>query len=41
LEEATTQSLDALKAYNLGTKAVESGDEVTAVPFLQKAIHPA
>ncbi len=35
LEQATTPSLEALQAYNLGGK---SGDFPTAIPFLQRAI---
>jgi eukaryotic-like serine/threonine-protein kinase len=38
LEQATTQSLEALKAYSLGRKAKDSGDPMAAVPLLQQAI---
>jgi serine/threonine protein kinase/tetratricopeptide (TPR) repeat protein len=40
LEEATTPSLEALKAYSLGVKAlVERDDNRAAVNFTQRAIH--
>ncbi len=40
LEEATTPSLEALKAYSLGVKAlVERDDNRAAVDFTQRAIH--
>jgi eukaryotic-like serine/threonine-protein kinase len=38
LQQATTSSLEALQAYNLGVKAVASGDSTAAVPFLRQAI---
>jgi DNA-binding winged helix-turn-helix (wHTH) protein/tetratricopeptide (TPR) repeat protein len=38
LEEATTPSLDALKAYSTGLNVVASTGEEAAVPFFQKAI---
>lgn len=38
LQEATTSSLEALQAFNLGIKAGASGDNAAAVPFLQQAI---
>jgi eukaryotic-like serine/threonine-protein kinase len=38
LEQATTQSVDALQAYSLGRKAMTDGDWATAVPFFQRAI---
>jgi serine/threonine protein kinase len=37
LEQATTPSLEALQAYNLGFKTWRSGDNVAALPFLQSA----
>ena len=39
LERATTPSLDALRAYSLGWKALSGGDFAAPVPFLQRAIH--
>jgi serine/threonine protein kinase len=38
LEEATTSSLDALKAYSLGEKAVYENGPVAALPYHQRAI---
>jgi tetratricopeptide (TPR) repeat protein len=38
LEQATTPSLEALRAYSLGNRAHEGGDQNAAVPFLQRAI---
>ena len=38
LEEATTSSLDALKAYSLGVRATLSGSFVTGATFLRRAI---
>ena len=38
LEQATTPSLEALRAYSLGVKAQFAGDEVTPVAFFQSAI---
>jgi tetratricopeptide (TPR) repeat protein len=38
LAEATTSSLDALKAYSKGLEVVSSTGEEAAVPFFQKAI---
>ena len=38
LEEATTSSLDALKAYSLGNQAALSESLVAGVPFLKRAI---
>jgi eukaryotic-like serine/threonine-protein kinase len=38
LAEATTPSLDALKAYSAGWQASFSGGAAAAVPFLQRAI---
>ena len=37
LEQATTPSLEALQAYNLGFKTWRSGDNAAALPFLQSA----
>jgi eukaryotic-like serine/threonine-protein kinase len=38
LEQATTPSLEALKAYSLGRKASAGSEYAAAVPFLQRAI---
>ena len=38
LEETTTSSLDALKAYSLGTKTRREKGDSAAVPFFQRAI---
>jgi eukaryotic-like serine/threonine-protein kinase len=38
LEQATTPSLDALKAYSLGNKAAREKGEAAALPFHQRAI---
>jgi len=38
LEQATTSSLEALKAYSLGTKALDSGDYINAKSMSQRAI---
>jgi len=38
LEQATTPSLDALKAYSLGRKADLDGEWAAAAPFFQRAI---
>jgi serine/threonine protein kinase/Flp pilus assembly protein TadD len=38
LQQATTSSLEALQAYNLGNKAIASGDSTAAVTFFQQAI---
>jgi eukaryotic-like serine/threonine-protein kinase len=38
LEEATTTSLDALKAYSTGLNVVSTTGEEAAVPFFQKSI---
>jgi len=37
LEHATTSSLDALKAYDLGYQAGENGDYAAAIPFFERA----
>ena len=37
LEQATTPSLEALQAYNLGLKSKYSGDSSAAIPLLQQA----
>jgi DNA-binding winged helix-turn-helix (wHTH) protein/tetratricopeptide (TPR) repeat protein len=36
--EATTSSLDALRAYSLGVNEIEKGNPAGAVPFLKRAI---
>jgi eukaryotic-like serine/threonine-protein kinase len=38
LEQATTPSLDALKAYSSGLAASRRGGELAAIPFFQRAI---
>ena len=38
IEEATTPSLDALKAYTEGTTRRASGQETEAIPFFERAI---
>jgi eukaryotic-like serine/threonine-protein kinase len=38
LEQATTPSLEALKAYSLGRKAMQGSEFAAAVPFFQRAI---
>ena len=38
LEQATTTSLEALKAYSLGRKASAGSEYAAAVPFLERAI---
>jgi eukaryotic-like serine/threonine-protein kinase len=38
LEEATTSSLEALKAFSLGDEQHNAGEELAAVPFFQHAI---
>jgi serine/threonine protein kinase/tetratricopeptide (TPR) repeat protein len=38
LEEATTSSLDALKAYSLGRKASLDKDQTESLPYFQRAI---
>ncbi|MGC2422644.1 MAG: protein kinase [Candidatus Acidiferrales bacterium] len=38
LEQATTTSLEALKAYSLGRKAMAEADYTAAVPLFQRAI---
>ena len=38
LAQATTSSLDALKAYSLGAKALDGGDFTASIPALQRAI---
>jgi eukaryotic-like serine/threonine-protein kinase len=37
LEQATTPSLEALQAYNLGYKTWRAGDNAAALPFFQRA----
>jgi eukaryotic-like serine/threonine-protein kinase len=40
IEQATTPSLEALQAYSLGRKTLAAkGDNATAVPLFQRAIH--
>ena len=39
LEEATTSSLEALRAYDLGYKTGDRGDFVAAIPWFQKAVN--
>jgi eukaryotic-like serine/threonine-protein kinase len=39
LAEATTSSLDALKAYSLGQRALSEKGPATALPYYQEAIH--
>jgi DNA-binding winged helix-turn-helix (wHTH) protein/Tfp pilus assembly protein PilF len=38
LEQASTPSLEALKAYSLGRKAMQESEFAAAVPFFQRAI---
>jgi len=38
LEQATTSSLDALRAYDIGYKTGDRGDFVAAIPWFQKAV---
>ncbi len=38
IEEATTPSLEALRAYNLGLGQHYNADDVSAIPFYQRAI---
>ena len=38
IEQATTRSLDALKAYALGVAQRAKGDETGAIPFLEHAV---
>jgi eukaryotic-like serine/threonine-protein kinase len=38
IEQATTPSLDALKAYSLGVKTLTEHGEVPAIPFFKRAI---
>jgi eukaryotic-like serine/threonine-protein kinase len=38
MEEATTSSLDALKAFALGEKAFDEKGDVDAIPFVKRAI---
>lgn len=38
LEQATTSSLEALRAYDLGYKTGDRGDFVAAIPWFQKAV---
>jgi DNA-binding winged helix-turn-helix (wHTH) protein/tetratricopeptide (TPR) repeat protein len=37
LEQATTPSLEALRSYSLGFRAMGAGDNAAAVPFFQRA----
>ena len=38
IEEATTPSLEALKAYTVGVSRRASGDELASIPFFERAI---
>lgn len=38
IEQATTSSLDALKAYSLGLEQASNGDYVNAIPFYQRSV---
>jgi DNA-binding winged helix-turn-helix (wHTH) protein/Tfp pilus assembly protein PilF len=38
LVQATTSSLDALKAYSLGVAKFDSGDQASAIPLFQRSI---
>jgi tetratricopeptide (TPR) repeat protein len=38
IQQATTSSLEALKAYNLGNELKEKGDEDASIPFFERAI---
>jgi tetratricopeptide (TPR) repeat protein len=38
VEEATTPSLEALKAYSLGVKTAYAGGDTPALPFFQRAV---
>ena len=38
IEQATTRSLDALKAYALGVAQRAKGDDTGAIPFLEHAV---
>ena len=38
IEQVTTSSLDALKAYSLGLRAVDAQGDLEAIPFLKRAI---
>jgi len=38
IEQATTPSLDALKAYSLGLRQRALGNEIESIPFFQRAI---
>jgi tetratricopeptide (TPR) repeat protein len=38
IEQATTRSLDALKAYALGIAQRVKGDDIAAIPFLEHAV---
>ena len=38
LEQATTSSLEALKAYDLGYQSGEKADYATAIPFFERAV---
>jgi eukaryotic-like serine/threonine-protein kinase len=40
IEEATTSSLEALKAFSLGEAERAKGLELTAIPFYKHAIEP-
>lgn len=38
IEQATTSSLDALKAYSLGLEQASNGDYLKAIPFYQRSV---
>jgi eukaryotic-like serine/threonine-protein kinase len=38
IEEATTSSLEALKAFSQGVEVLESGQQLKAIPFFERAI---
>src|SRR5208337_4568430 len=38
VEEATTPSLEALKAYSLGVKTIDAKGHTAALPFLKRAV---
>jgi eukaryotic-like serine/threonine-protein kinase len=38
LQQATTTSLEALRAYSLGRKSLEGGDHAAAIPLFQSAV---
>jgi eukaryotic-like serine/threonine-protein kinase len=38
IEEATTSSLEALKAFSQGVEVLQSGQQLKAIPFFERAI---